>query len=115
MNDDCAKILGELLKWTKVTSYKQVKATLEEALAKDAERLVYHLSDGKRTGVEINQLTGISPATISILQSSWTKLGLLAKGAKAYEKQFNLEDFGLPVPDPAQIKAAKADKRRPKN
>ena len=115
MNDDSAKFLAELVKWTKVTSYKQVKATLEEALAKDSERLVYHLSDGKRTGVEINQLTGISPATISLLQSSWTKLGLLTKGAKAYEKQFNLEDFGLSVPDPAQIKAAKAEKRKQKD
>jgi hypothetical protein len=112
MNDDATKILGELLKWTKVTSYKQVKATLEEALSKESERLVYHLSDGNRTGVEINQLTGISAATISILQSSWTKLGLLTKGPKAYEKQFNLEDFGLPIPDAAQIKAAKASKHK---
>jgi hypothetical protein len=112
MNDDSTKILGELLKWTKVTSYKAVKATLEEALVKEDERLIYHLSDGTRTGVEISQATGINPARISILQSSWTKLGLLFKGTKAYEKQFLLEDFGLPIPDAEQIKASKATKRK---
>ncbi len=112
MNDDATKFLGELVKWTKVTSYKQVKATLEEALVKDDERLIYHLSDGKRTGVEINQVTGVNPARISVLQSSWTKLGLLAKSATGYDKQFNLEDFGLPIPDAAQIKASKVSKRK---
>ncbi|SRR6266496_3095750 len=112
MNDDAAKILAELLKWTKVTSYKAVKATLEEALVKEEERLIYHLSDGTRTGVEINHLTGINPARISVLQSSWTKLGLMSKGPRAYEKQFFLEDFGLSIPDAEQIKASKTSKRK---
>ena len=100
------------MKWTKVTSFKQVKTTLEEALVKEDERIIYHLSDGKKTGVEINQLTGVSPARISVLQSAWTKLGLLAKTAKAYEKQFNLEDFGLSIPDAAVVKASKVGKRK---
>lgn len=112
MNDEATTHLRELVKWTKVTSYKAVKATLEEALVKEDERLIYHLSDGSRTGVEIHQLTGASPGRISVLQSGWTKLGLLAKTAKAYEKQFNLEDFGLAIPDAAQIKASKEGKGR---
>ena len=107
MNDDATHYLRELVKWTKVTSFKQVKATLEEALVKDDERLIYHMSDGKRTGVEINQLTGVSPARISVLQSAWTKLGLLAKTAKGYEKQFNLEDLGSQYPTSQRSKRQK--------
>src|SRR4051812_40992515 len=88
MNDEATRLLAELVRWTKVTSYKQVKATLEEALARDDDRIIYHLSDGKRTGVEISQTSGISPATISTTQGALAKLGLLEKpiGAKAYEK-----------------------------
>ena len=112
MNDDATRFLAELVKWTKVTSYKQVKATLAEALEKEDERLIYHLSDGKRTGVEISKLTNINPARISVLQSTWAKLGILAKTARGYEKQFNLEDFGLGVPEQDSVKASKVSKRK---
>lgn len=55
-------------------------------------------------------MTGFSPAKISTLQSSWAKLGILAKGAKTYEKQFLLEDFGLAIPNVDTAKEAKGGK-----
>jgi hypothetical protein len=110
-NEEVANLLRELLKWNIVTSYSQVKVTLGTVLAKPGDRLVYHLSDGTRSGLNISVEGGVSNATVSILQSKWTKMGLMQKDAKGYKKQFNLEDFDLEIPDAATLKAAKPTKR----
>jgi hypothetical protein len=112
MNDqeEIAVNTRELLKWTIVTSYGAVRETLGKVLAKPGERLVYHLSDGTRSGLNIAQQSGVNNASISTLQSKWTKMGLMRKGTAGYQKQFDLEDFDIEVPDVASIKAAKTTK-----
>lgn len=105
-------ILQEILKWNIVTSYGQVKETLTAALAKPGDRLIYHLSNGTRSGVNISEECGASVALISTLQSKWAKTGLMKKDQKGYKKQFDLEDFDLDIPDAAAMKAAKANKRK---
>lgn len=109
---EVADILRELLKWNVVTSYGQVKETLTAALAKPGDRLIYHLSNGERSGVNISEESGASVAVISTLQSKWTKMGLMKKEPKGYKKQFDLEDFDLEIPDAEALKAAKANKRK---
>jgi hypothetical protein len=101
------EILDELLTWTKVTSFKQVKQTLLEALPKPQDRLVYFLSDGTKTGTQISQESGVNNAIISGLHNGWAKLGLVTKDKTGYRKRFNLEDFGIEVPDLAELKAIK--------
>jgi hypothetical protein len=111
-SEQILEVLKELLKWNVVTSYGQVKDTLGLALAKPGDRLIYHLSDGTRTGVNISEESGANPAIISTLQSKWTKMGLMRKDQKGYCKQFYLEDFDLEIPEAAALKAAKATKRK---
>lgn len=111
-NDEVLEVLRELLKWNIVTSYGQVKATLVTVLAKEVDKLIYHLSDGTRSGVNISDESGVNPAIISTLQSKWTKMGLMRKDAKGYNKQFELEDFDIEIPDAATVKAAKANKKK---
>ena len=110
--NETVNILRELLKWTVVTSYGQVKATLGAALARQDERLVYHLSDGTRSGLAISAETGVNNAVISGLHSTWTKMGLMRKAKDGYQKLFNLEDFGLDIPSAAAVKAEKESRRR---
>lgn len=114
MNDEneVAAILRELLKWNIVTSYGHVQETLGKVLAKPGDRLVYHLSDGTRSGLIISQESGVNNGIISNLQSKWTKMGLMKKGAKGYEKQFELTDFDIEVPDALSLKSAKANKKK---
>jgi hypothetical protein len=95
---DTNELLAELVKWTKVTSYRQVKETLETVLVKPEDRLVYHLSDGGRTGLQIAKESGVRNARVSNLQSGWTKMGLAVKTDTGYRKEFALEDFDLDVP-----------------
>ena len=101
-----------LRKWNVVTSYGHVQETLARVLAKPSDRLVYHLSDGTRSGLSISEESGVNNAIISGLQSKWTKMGLMKKGAKGYERQFDLADFDLETPDAAILKAAKATKKK---
>lgn len=110
--NNIAEILQELLKWNIVTSYGKVKETLTTALAKPIDRLIYHLSNGARSGVNISEASGASVAVISTLQSKWTKMGLMKKDQKGYKKQFELEDFDLDIPDAEALKTAKTNKRK---
>jgi hypothetical protein len=110
--NEVVAILRELLKWNVVTSYGHVKETLTNVLAKPAERLVYHLSDGTRSGLNISEQSGVNNGIISVLQSKWTKMGLMRKGAKAYERQFDLADFDIEVPDAETHKTAKTNKKK---
>jgi len=105
-------LLRELLKWNIVTSYGRVKEMLATVLTKPGDRLVYHLSDGTRSGLIVAQESGVSPPVVSGLQSKWTKMGLMRKEQKGYRKQFDLEDFDMEIPDAAQIKGAKANKQK---
>lgn len=110
--NEVAAILRELLKWNVVTSYGHVKETLSTVLAKQSDRLVYHLSDGTRSGLNISEESGVNNALISGLQGKWTKMGLMKKGTRGYERQFDLADFDLEIPDAATLKAAKVTKRK---
>jgi hypothetical protein len=105
-------VLKDLLKWNVVTSYGQVRDTLNTALTKPLDRLIYHLSDGTRLGVQIAEESGSSVAVISTLQSKWSKMGLMQKQSKGYKKAFDLEDFDIEIPDAAELKAAKATKKK---
>jgi hypothetical protein len=99
MNETNA-LLAELVKWTKVTSYENVKRTLESALVTPEQRMVYNLSDGSRTGLQIAKESGVNNAKVSTLQSRWAKMGLLVKNDGAYHKQFELDDFDIEIGGP---------------
>lgn len=105
-------LLREILKWNVVTSYGRVKETLNTVLSKRGDRLVYHLSNGKRSGLAISQESGVHNVLISGLQSKWTKMGLMRKTTTGYEKNFELEDFDIEIPSAEEIKGAKANKQK---
>jgi hypothetical protein len=112
---DTAEMVGllqEILKWNVVTSYGRVKETLNTVLSKRCDRLVYHLSNGKKSGLSISQESGVNNAAISGLQSKWTKMGLMRKTPTGYEKNFELEYFDMEIPTAEEIKGAKADKQK---
>lgn len=91
--------LNELIKWTKVSSYEQVKKFLGLILDTDAKKIVYQLSDGKLTSTEIIKKAKVSSASMTKYWNQWPKLGLgesiAAEGGKRFKHNFDLEDFDL--------------------
>jgi len=98
-NNGQTEILKEILKWTKVTSFNQVKNVLNSILDTDSKKLIYQLSDGKLTSTEIIKKSKASSATITKYWNQWPKLGLWepvsAEGGKRFKRGFDLEDFDL--------------------
>ncbi|MGB9960292.1 MAG: hypothetical protein ACPLKQ_07225 [Candidatus Bathyarchaeales archaeon] len=102
-------LLREILKWIRFMGMREVKSTLINTLDTEQKRLVYHLSDGSRGIVEIAMLVGIgSTKTVFDMWREWLRLGLgesiSVKGGSRFKRSFNIEDFGIEVPE---IKALK--------
>ena len=106
------RLLTEILKWIKFAGMKEVKEVLNSVLDTDQKKLVYQLSDGSKGMIEVGKAAGISStATISKYWKSWLKLGLgenvSVKGGERFRRAFDLEDFGIGVPQPKEIKLEK--------
>jgi len=99
--DIMIEILGEMLKWLKVTSIPQVKKLLLDILSSDKEKIAYHYSDG-RDSRAVAKLAGIHFSTVATWWKRWERAGIAEPiGAKRGERArriFSLEDFGIEVP-----------------
>lgn len=91
--------LTELIKWTKVSSYNQVKEFLNSILDTNAKKTVYQLSDGKIGSTEIVNKAKVSEKSVSKYWNQWPKLGIgesrAVPGGKRFKRSFDLEDFEL--------------------
>lgn len=102
-NDEQTQLLREILKWVKFAGMKEVKEVLNSVLDTDQKKLVYQLSDGSKGMIEVGETAGIaSTSTISKYWKTWLKLGLgenlSVKGGERFKRAFDLEDFGIEVP-----------------
>ena len=97
------EILREILKWIKFAGAKEVKAVLIGALDTEQKRLIYHLSDGNKGSVEIAKAAGTSDTTVRRYWASWARQGIVeslrVRGGERYKKSFELEDFGIEIPE----------------
>lgn len=102
-NDEQIAILKEILKWTRFTAAKEVKTVLLEALDTKQKCLIYHLSDGNHSSAEIGKSAGVSDMTVRRLWATWARMGVVesikVRGGDRYKKSFDLEDFGIEIPD----------------
>lgn len=106
-SNEQTELLKEILKWIRFTGAKEVKNVLIATLDTEQKRLIYHLSDGNRASMEIAKLAGTSDTTVRRYWASWARQGVVeslrVRGGERYKKSFELEDFGIEIP---QIKAA---------
>lgn len=100
-NNEQTKILKEILKWIKVTSFNQVKDVLNSILDTDSKKLIYQLSDGKLTSTEIIKKAKASPNSVSKYWQEWEKAGIgeskSAQGGIRFIRSFDLSLFGIVV------------------
>lgn len=101
-SNEQTEILREILKWIKFTGAKEVKNVLMVTLDTEQKRLVYDLSDGNRGSMDIAKLAGTSDSTVRRYWASWARQGIVesmrVRGGERYKKSFELEDFGIEVP-----------------
>jgi hypothetical protein len=117
-NNEQTRLLKEILKWIKFAGMKEVKEVLNSVLDTDQKKLVYQLSDGSKGMIEVGKAAGIaSTATISKYWKSWLKLGLgenvSVKGGERFRRAFDLEDFGIEVPQLEKAKVGKEGAETP--
>jgi len=106
MHEDVEKkivgLLEEILRWIRFQGWRNVKDVLVDVLTDDLSRLIYHYSDG-RSSREIAQKVSVSHMTVVRYWRKWAKVGIVEPmqvgGGTRYRKMFNLEDFGIEVPE----------------
>lgn len=84
--------------------YPTVKPMLETVLDSNEKRLVYHLTDGRRSVAEVQNLTGVNARFISEWGREWEKFGIveqsrISKIKGRRQELFDPAVFGIPVPD----------------
>lgn len=105
---DVHDTLKEMLKWTKFAGAKEVKPVLESKLDNDTKKSVYDLSDGTKGTRDIAKIVGsVSHGTVSNYWHAWEKVGLgesipVMGGGNRFKHSFDLEDFGIIVPEIAK-------------
>ena len=101
------ELLSEILKWVRFAGVKEVKAVLTSALDTDEKILAYHLSDGKNGSVAIANQSGVSDFTDRTFWNQWSKIGIVEAikvgPGDRYKKSFDLEDFGIRIPQAKQV------------
>jgi hypothetical protein len=87
----------------KFAGSKEVKNVLKDTLDTDQKLLVYHLSDGNKGVVEIGKKAGVSATTVYRYWSAWARIGIVesikVRGGERSRKVFDLEDFGIGIPE----------------
>lgn len=78
--DPVLRELREQTRWLRVLALAAVKPQLVAALATDAQRRVYDLSDGIRSTREIAAGASVGAATVSRWWGSWQRQGLMVQG-----------------------------------
>ena len=91
--------IQELLRWTKISSYKHVKNMLESILDSEKKKIVYFLSDGKNNQDKIIAKGNVGAGSVFRYWREWEKLGIgdsipVGRGWR-FKAAFDLNDFGL--------------------
>jgi hypothetical protein len=95
-DDETLRVLKELLVWTRVGFYADVKNMLGDVLNSEKKKLAYQAADGIRSGESIRVELKMSPNDLSDLFKQCTNLGLMeqVEGGKR-RRLFDLINFGL--------------------
>ena len=101
--------LAELVRLTRVQTFPNIKACLENSLGSPKERLAYDLTDGEHSQTQIAKAVGVTQPAVSYWWNKWRKLGLTDKSDRYPGRQqrcFALRDFGIPVPSPKDLRGS---------
>ena len=109
--DQILRYLEEILKWVKFQGWQNVKNILLNILTDDISKLIYHYSNGASSR-EIAKKLPVSHKTVTKYWKKWSKVGIVRPikvkgGGTRYIKIFELEDFGIEIPEIGKVKEEK--------
>jgi len=97
--------LDELIFWTKLSVLPAIRKVIVDNLRSDIDKLVYELSDGKRSTREIASIITkggrkISYVTVANMWKKWSILNIVmpAQRKGRYKKIISIESLGIQVP-----------------
>ena len=99
--DNIVELLEEILLWTKY-DFLEIKQKMIEHLDTDDKKIVYQLSDGKRSSYDIAEFITASRRSISNWWQRWFELGLVKQTEKyegRYKRLVSLTEMGIPIPE----------------
>jgi len=104
-NDVFFDKLDELLFWTRFSALPTFRALIMDNLRTDIDKLVYELSDGKKSTRDISKLITaggrkITHGTVANMWQKWNILNLVipAQRIGRYKKVLSLESLGIEIP-----------------
>ncbi|MFH1326659.1 MAG: hypothetical protein ABIH59_00850 [archaeon] len=101
--EEQTRVLKEILKWIKITGMRDVKQILESTLDNDEKKVIYHYSDGSRGILNFQDVSNLGKTSIARYWKQWSQIGIVdmvnVKGGFRAVKNFNLEDFGICIPE----------------
>ncbi|MFQ5907164.1 MAG: hypothetical protein ACE5JA_11415 [bacterium] len=103
------QVMVDILKWTRFQGALKAREVLQNTLQSDQDKLIYHYSEGKPSR-EIANIVGVSKGTVTKAWKHWNTLGIVEPvqvkgGGNRYLRVFDLQDFGIEIP---QIPASDA-------
>ena len=109
--DEQVRLLREILKWIRLSGWREAKTVLMGVLNEPQKLLAYHLSDGTRSTVEISRNADFATGTIANYWQTWQRQGLgesvPVKGGDRFKRSFDLQELGIDVPSLSEIRQAK--------
>ncbi len=94
--------IKEILRWVRFSSLQDLKKVLAETLVEDEERIVFELTDGNRSTIDVSKISGVPQRTVARRWQTWTKIGIVERtekyGGSRVRQICSLEDVGIVVP-----------------
>lgn len=89
-------VLREQAAWLRALAMPSLRPTVQKAVESEGERRAFEASDGTRTGRDIADLVGASPASVSRWWKKWWSLGIAIEVAPRRTSHLvSLSDLGL--------------------
>lgn len=106
-SEELIDILDDIRRWVKLLGIEEARSKLRNAISSKSQKkeleskMIFHLTNGDRTGSEIASLAEVSQSTVSRRHREWAELGLLEKREEnqPYDKLITLQEAGLDVPE----------------
>ncbi len=106
--EELIKINKEILRWIKFANIERVRDVLLSTLDTPNKIVAYQFSDGNNTSTAVSEKAKTGQTTISRWWRNWIKLGIAdsitMQGGTRAKRIFDLEDYGIKVPDLANDK-----------
>lgn len=88
--------------WFKFGGFMSLKRVIDEVLTSDVEKIIYELSDGRRSTRDIAKHVNQSHVTVSNMWKKWLAYGIVEPSDRykgRFKKVISLNELGISVPE----------------